>query len=62
MKCRITYAYLLMTMLCILGTSCGKDIKDLIHGIPDKDHGHLKQTKNYSADVAKRWLGVQTAM
>lgn len=25
-------------------------------------HGHLKQTKTYSADVVKRWLDVQTSM
>jgi hypothetical protein len=28
----------------------------------DQVHGHLKQTKTYSSDVVKRWLGVQTSM
>lgn len=28
----------------------------------DKKHGHLQQTKTFSSDVVKRWLGVQTSM
>lgn len=53
MKKSIVYVVLLTAWVSLLTVSCKKD-KD--------EHGHGKQTKTYSAEVVKRWLGVQTAM
>jgi hypothetical protein len=53
MKQKIAYAALISALVSLLTVSCQKD---------KEEHGDPKQTKTYTSDVVKRWLGVQTAM
>src|SRR3978361_2304477 len=50
MKQKIAYAMLLVATASLFTLSCKKDSN------PD---GHQQQTKTYSSDVVKKWLGVQ---
>jgi len=52
MKQKIAYAMLLVATASLFILSCKKDSNQE----PD---GHVQQTKNYSSDVVKKWLGVQ---
>jgi hypothetical protein len=53
---------------CLLSLSgCNNELaeteeQELIAAGNARNHGHLKQTKNFAADVVVQWLGVQTAM
>jgi hypothetical protein len=52
MKQKIVYAMLLVTTALFFNLSCQKP--------SDREaNGHLQQTKTYSSDVVKKWLGVQ---
>jgi hypothetical protein len=51
MKQKSVYAILLFVAASLLNFSCRKSNPD--------NNGHLQQTKTYSSDVVKRWLGVQ---
>src|SRR5438128_748292 len=53
MKQKIVYAMLLVTTASLFNLSCEKGNE------PSDTNGHLQQTKTYSSDVVKRWLGVQ---
>lgn len=52
MRNRISYVLLLIAVLPLTSISCQKK----------NEHGHLTQTKTYSAEVVKRWLAVHTSM
>ena len=52
MKQKFAYAMLLVTTASLVNLSCQK-------GSVLPDTGHLQQTKTYSSDVVKKWLGVQ---
>ena len=52
MKQKIIYAMLVLATALCFNLSCKKD--------SDQDtNGHLQQTKTFSSDVVKKWLGVQ---
>src|ERR1700754_1063726 len=52
MKQKIVFAILLLAVASLLNFSCRKQSNQ-------EDNGHLHQTKTYSSDVVKKWLGVQ---
>ncbi|MBS1605332.1 MAG: vanadium-dependent haloperoxidase [Bacteroidetes bacterium] len=52
MKQKIVYAMVLIATVSLSNLSCRK------HSNPDTN-GHQQQTKTYSSDVVKKWLGVQ---
>ena len=64
-KLSISNAVLLLTFLSIVTISCQKETK---HTLPNeeiatasnnnKEHGHLKQTKEFSSDVVIQWLNL----
>jgi hypothetical protein len=57
--------FLLLFAVCIFSISCSKEElnRDNTSGMSaSKGQGHLQQTKTFSSDVVKRWLGVQTNM
>ena len=51
MKLKTAYAILLIATASLFNFSCRKSNPDT--------NGHLQQTKTYSSDVVKKWLGVQ---
>ncbi|MFT3934405.1 MAG: vanadium-dependent haloperoxidase [Chitinophagaceae bacterium] len=51
----ILLAILLVAFTCLLTQSCHKDDNTT-------DNGSTQQTKNYSADVVTKWLGVQASL
>jgi hypothetical protein len=51
MKQKITYAMLLVATAGLINLSCQKGQPDI--------NGYLQQTKAYTSDVVKKWLGVQ---
>ncbi|HEY4195447.1 MAG TPA: hypothetical protein VGM63_07920, partial [Mucilaginibacter sp.] len=55
MKKRTVYAMLLVATASLFSLSCRKE------STPETS-GHLKQTKTYSSDVVKKWLGVQLSL
>lgn len=69
MKQKIVYLLLLVATASLFNLSCQKEMKqsnqneaenlDAAKKHSDETSGHLKQTKTYSSDVVKRWLGVQ---
>ena len=66
MQKKVMYAALLLAWVSFFGVSCQKETaitktpgKDLLTAKKDDTHGHLQQTKTYSSDVVKKWLGVQ---
>lgn len=69
MKQKIVYAILLVATASLLNLSCKKEIKqsneskaENLAATIDRStgtNGHLQQTKTYSSDVVKKWLGVQ---
>jgi len=52
MKHKIVYAMLLVATASLFSLSCKKESDQ-------ETNGHLQQTKTYSSDVVKKWLGVQ---
>ncbi|MCG2613514.1 vanadium-dependent haloperoxidase [Terrimonas sp. NA20] len=52
MKQRIASAMLLVATASLFSLSCKKDSDQ-------ETNGHLQQTKTYSSDVVRKWLGVQ---
>ncbi|MGK2861613.1 MAG: vanadium-dependent haloperoxidase [Chitinophagaceae bacterium] len=57
MRKRIQQAVLLMAAVSFFNLSCQKETQS-----NNKDQGHLKQTKTFSADVVVRWLNMQLDM
>jgi hypothetical protein len=62
-------ALLLANLLFIATISCQKDAKQTLPNEEiataannNKEHGHLQQTKTFSADVVIRWLNMQLDM
>src|ERR1700748_2535477 len=52
MKQKIFYAIFLVTIASLITFSCRKESNQ-------QGNGHEQQTKTYSSDVVKKWLGVQ---
>ena len=69
MRKKIQHAIILFALAPIFILSCQKENKELpnteeIATAPNnnKEHGHLQQTKTFSADVVIRWLNMQLEM
>lgn len=60
MQKKMICAALLLAWISIIGISCQK--KWLVPEKNNDTHGHLQQTKNYSADVVKKWLETQMSL
>ncbi len=60
MRKKNQFAVLLFAAFSLFGLSCQKEIKESpnLEEIPSgqNGHGHLKQTKNYSSEVAFKWM------
>ena len=68
-KLSVFNALLLVSLLFIATISCQKEVKQASTGEElstaansNKEHGHLQQTKTFSADVVIRWLTMQLDM
>lgn len=69
MKQKIVFAILLVATASLFTLSCQKEMKQSNQNDVDRlaaannrstgSNGHLHQTKTYSSDVVKKWLGVQ---
>ena len=69
MRKKILYASLVFASISIFNFSCQKESMETTAnetGVTSKknnnEHGHLKQTKTFSSDVAVSWLNIQLTM
>jgi hypothetical protein len=70
MKQKIVHAVLLLATASIFSLSCQKEVKQpnqnhqdsATAARNDETHGHIRQTKTFSSDVAIRWMNMQIAL